>query len=501
VEGYATGATIHKLTGASVVVCFFASNLYAVIKAYRHQYQEPIIIAADNDHVTESEGKGNPGIDWANRCAKDFNNITVIHPEGITGSDFNDLAAEKGEDAVRETLGHKKKRIEIVQVDQMPVQTNKWFVKRIIPQKKVGVIIGPSGHMKSFITIDLALHLAAQMDWAGNLVKEKHDILYVCGEGASGIRNRVMAWKQYHKVAKPLPFFMTTSPVLFLEKDHVSLMVESLQDFMIDNGIDSYPSIIIIDTLNRNFGGGDENSTQDMTQFVSALDEVSAITGSMFLVIHHTSKANHKQARGNASLYNASDFEYRVEMVNQDAVRELEEKPRILFECTKMKDASEPRPIVFEPEVVDLYKDEDGDQVSSVVMVPSAIGGKTPAEMNTIEAKTVLKQPIVSAKNDSEKTRLLFRDSLLAAGRELIHKAGGKPLGFSPYVSDEVVSQQYRQRCKHEHVNDNTMRGMKKRNLEWFVSHDLLMVQEGKNPGYILKSTLTDMINEAYNHG
>jgi hypothetical protein len=28
-----------------------------------------------------------------------------------------------------------------------------------------------------------------------------------------------------------------------------------------------------------------------------------------------------------------------------------------------------------------------------------------------------------------------------------------------------------------------------------------LMVQEGKNPGYILKSTLTDMINEAYNHG
>jgi RecA-family ATPase len=37
--------------------------------------------------------------------------------------------------------------------------------------------------------------------------------------------------------------------------------------------------LIVIDTLNRNFGGGDENSAQDMGQFIENLDEAQRHLG------------------------------------------------------------------------------------------------------------------------------------------------------------------------------------------------------------------------------
>ncbi|MDR2794968.1 MAG: DUF927 domain-containing protein [Holosporaceae bacterium] len=49
-EGYATGATIHELTGLPVVVAFSCNNLLAIAKIIRKKYPDAkIIVAADND--------------------------------------------------------------------------------------------------------------------------------------------------------------------------------------------------------------------------------------------------------------------------------------------------------------------------------------------------------------------------------------------------------------------------------------------------------------------
>jgi phage/plasmid primase-like uncharacterized protein len=369
VEGYATGATVHQATKANVMVCFNAGNLYNVIKYYREISLDPIIIAADNDWKKEKEGKGNAGIKCATKCCKEFSNVTMIYPESLTGSDFNDLAKEKGADEVRAILGHSSNRIKIQQVDQLEAQPELWFIKKVFPQKKICMVFGQSGHMKSFLILDIALHLAAGFDnWHGAKIKEQHNILYVCGEGASGIRNRVIAWKKHHKVEQPIPFYMTSSPVLFLEREQSSMMLDSLNNFMYDNKISTYPSMIIIDTLNRNFGAGDENSTKDMTDFINALEELHSITGSMFIVVHHSNKSDHGQARGNASLKNACDCEYQVEMTNYQSVKDGFEAPKVAFVNTKMKDYALAHPYLFTPVTVHLGVDEDNDPITSVAM-------------------------------------------------------------------------------------------------------------------------------------
>lgn len=92
-EGYATGATIHRLHGGAAVACaMFADNLLPVALAIRSRYpQADIVLAGDNDRFTE----GNPGATKAEAAARAVGGCWVIPefpPECKNGTDFNDLA-------------------------------------------------------------------------------------------------------------------------------------------------------------------------------------------------------------------------------------------------------------------------------------------------------------------------------------------------------------------------------------------------------------------------
>jgi len=101
-EGYATAASIHEATGDAVAVSFNAGNLEAVALALRAKYPAlPLIVAADDDHLTD----GNPGLSKATAAAQAVGGLVAVprFPAGRPdkATDFNDLAALAGLEAVR----------------------------------------------------------------------------------------------------------------------------------------------------------------------------------------------------------------------------------------------------------------------------------------------------------------------------------------------------------------------------------------------------------------
>lgn len=91
-EGWATGATLHDETGHPVLCAMNAGNLLAVATAARSAWAgAELVICADNDRQTE----GNPGVTHATAAAKATGAKLIVpeFPEGVPGSDFNDLAA------------------------------------------------------------------------------------------------------------------------------------------------------------------------------------------------------------------------------------------------------------------------------------------------------------------------------------------------------------------------------------------------------------------------
>lgn len=106
-EGCATGASVHEATGLPVAVAFHAGNLLPVARALRTAYAKTrLVIAADNDQFTD----GNPGLTKAREAAAAVKNSMVVFPEftaeELAGkpTDFNDLAALRGPEAVRLAL-------------------------------------------------------------------------------------------------------------------------------------------------------------------------------------------------------------------------------------------------------------------------------------------------------------------------------------------------------------------------------------------------------------
>ncbi len=98
-EGFATAASIHEATGYAVIVAFNAGKLVdAAILVRKRLPKSNIIICADVD-------KNGIGLEKANLAA-DAVDGGVVYPEGLPEgmSDFNDLAALKGLNAVRDII-------------------------------------------------------------------------------------------------------------------------------------------------------------------------------------------------------------------------------------------------------------------------------------------------------------------------------------------------------------------------------------------------------------
>lgn len=90
-EGYATGATLHQLTGQCVVIAFDAGNLEPVGQAIRGRYPEAeLIFAADNDDGVKAGNIENPGVHYARQAAIACNGY-LLTPNTTHKADFNDL--------------------------------------------------------------------------------------------------------------------------------------------------------------------------------------------------------------------------------------------------------------------------------------------------------------------------------------------------------------------------------------------------------------------------
>ncbi|MCD9494565.1 phage/plasmid primase, P4 family [Photobacterium carnosum] len=106
-EGYATGSSIHQITNATVICTFSASNLEKVTPTIQEAHPDSkIIIAADNDHIKEAEGKGNKGLETAKKLAEKYclSYTAPSFSNTDTGTDWNDYAKNNSAEITKQAL-------------------------------------------------------------------------------------------------------------------------------------------------------------------------------------------------------------------------------------------------------------------------------------------------------------------------------------------------------------------------------------------------------------
>jgi len=211
----------------------------------------------------------------------------------------------------------------------------------------LSVLFGPSNTGKTFIAVDLAAHVASGKGWRGCKVR-KGPVVYVAAEGGGGIRNRIAAIRQTR------PRFESDTQ-LFLLPTHLDLHSSADAVALCEAMPFDQAALIVVDTLARNMGPGDENSARDMAQFIASLDLIRERSKAHVLVVHHSGKNADAGARGSSALRAAVDTEIAV----TDGQ----------ITCAKQRDMEIPQRLFFSLETVPLGEDRDGDPVTSAVVV------------------------------------------------------------------------------------------------------------------------------------
>ena len=233
-----------------------------------------------------------------------------------------------------------------------------WIVKSLIPASSIIVLFGNSGDGKTFVAIDLLCHIAAGIPWRGNKTRQG-PVLYLAGEGQHGIIRRFKAWFEAHPGHEDAinNILIRTIPAALCDPAVTADLLAEIAAMPVK------PVAIGIDTLARNFGPGDENSTRDMSAFVAALDALRTVSGGATIILpHHSGHGDKTRARGSSVLKGAIDTEFCIERKDT----------RITMTCSKMKDADEPPPLSWLLTRQDLpWADSDGVPMNSAVLVPT----------------------------------------------------------------------------------------------------------------------------------
>jgi hypothetical protein len=149
------------------------------------------------------------------------------------------------------------------------IKPPQWLIARHIPENSLIALFGRFSTCKSFLAMAWGLSIAAGKPWLGRRV-QPGDVFYVSAEGTAGIVKRATAFCKENGLKElPEKFHAITCSVAMNDPTILDYLAIGIRQTLKDG---QKPKLIVIDTLNRCFGGGDENSTKEMSAFVAGCD-------------------------------------------------------------------------------------------------------------------------------------------------------------------------------------------------------------------------------------
>jgi hypothetical protein len=274
----------------------------------------------------------------------------------------HDLVAEQ--DHIKERIKQPALKSRFVRLSDMgdsPPAVD-WLIKGYLVRDTTAQLFGDPGSAKSFIALDMALSIATGEAWCGRKT-QSGPVFYIAGEGLQGLQRRKEAWFRYHEVPdRSAPFWLSKGATALSDPGQLAALIADIDVAIADCGL---PGLIVIDTIARNFGGGDENSTKDMSAFIVALDTLRERYRCCILLVHHTGHSDKTRARGSIALLGSLDAEYRIEKTGID-------EKTIQMVSTRQKDNDDPPNLAWTLTRYDLpWADEDGQPLNSAVLVPN----------------------------------------------------------------------------------------------------------------------------------
>jgi hypothetical protein len=237
--------------------------------------------------------------------------------------------------------------------DPAPVQ---YLIDELFEHPSLAMLFGKPSAGKSFIAISWAASIACGHPWAGRDTKQG-SVFYLAGEGHAGLSRRLKAWSiSTGQSLAGAPLLVSRMPAALMDAQCAAALEQTISALCEEHGP---PALIVVDTLARNMGGGDENSNAEIGIFVSHIDRIRHTLGCTVLIVHHSGHLEGDRARGGSALPAAMDAVFKVE--DAKGVRKLVQ--------TKAKESELAEPMNLVLRTVPIgWLDSKGREITSAVI-------------------------------------------------------------------------------------------------------------------------------------
>ena len=339
-EGWADAVIVHRATGQQALFALDAGNIPKTVAILQNTGRK-VIVAADADEIGVQAAKAS-GVPYA------------VPP---VGKDWWDVFDEYGLEAVAQGLAGASRTPTLQLFDHVldiSLEPPKWLIDGILPEYAMTALVAPSYTGKSYVAVDMACSVATGHEWHNQYEVSVGNVFYVVGEGRFGIRRRVEAWHRDRGITldrETTNLHFSRQGLNFRNPDSITSIKADLR--LVDD-----VKLIIVDTLARSFGGGNENAPQDMGEFIQGCDDLMHEFGATVLVVHHTGKDAQSGARGHSSFFGALDTSMSLKKIGDHDIQ---------LTCEKQKDAPEFDKLQF------MFVTMDGvDETPVLHMVPTS---------------------------------------------------------------------------------------------------------------------------------
>jgi hypothetical protein len=192
-----------------------------------------------------------------------------------------------------------------------------FIVGNIFPLPSLSIVYGSPGSFKSFLLADLACCIAGGKEWLppfgdplgmGQSVSQGGAIWIDFDNGQLRTLDRFKALGSTMQLPEDVPLKIYSMPVpVFDARDQIQVI--ELQVMIAIHGA----KLVIIDNLAMISGNADENSA-DMAEIFNNLRQISEITRTAIVVIHHPRKGSQTQGREGDRLRGHSSIEAAIDL-------------------------------------------------------------------------------------------------------------------------------------------------------------------------------------------
>lgn len=236
-------------------------------------------------------------------------------------------------------------------------QAQQFVVDGVLPKTGLAQLYGDPGCGKTPLALSLAIHVASgAKTWFGRDIDTHGPVVYIIGEDRNGILNRIKAECIRMKLdpQRDLGRNLLVSNRPGNLCDYADLKIWAKSIHQAAPGV----AMIVIDTQARNFGDGDENSTQDMNRFVNNVAELARILNCLVLSVHHTGHAEKGRGRGSSAMLGALDVAIEVKRTEM----------RVVASSKKEKNWAKPDDLVGSLDPVTVGVNHKGVPVTAITL-------------------------------------------------------------------------------------------------------------------------------------